>query len=129
MTHHQPFSKGPKVLQTSPDTDSTRELLIRGSEELPQKPFNSGDWFRRDFIALVWRFLLTTCALGLLMICLWRFSGPRPLKKLEQRGFNTLQILLSGIASLGLGSLLGHLGSMLRWPLLARTMYQIQDVW
>ena len=39
-----------------------------------------------------------------------------------------LSILFTGSASLGLGSLLGYLGSMLRWPLLARTMYKMQDV-
>ncbi|KAG0634069.1 hypothetical protein HOY80DRAFT_1100958 [Tuber brumale] len=43
----------------------------------------------------------------------------------SRRPFNTLSILLTVIASLGLGSLLGHLGSMLRWPLLARTVDSI----
>ena len=129
MSHHQILSKHFEALQIPDGTYSARELLIKGSKERQLKPFSSSDQSRRDFIHLVRGFLLTFFSLVLLVICLWRFSKPQRLSKWEQRSFNALSILLSGIASLGLGSLLGYLGSMLRWPLLARRMYQMQDVW
>ena len=47
----------------------------------------------------------------------------------QQRGFNAITILLGAFASLGLGSMLGYLGSMLKWRLLAREKYKMQDVW
>jgi len=50
------------------------------------------------------------------------------LSQAEQRGFNAITILLGSFASLGLGSMLGYLGSMLRWRLLARKKYKMQDV-
>jgi len=56
------------------------------------------------------------------------FSRLGPLDKWQQRGFNALAILFTGIMSLGLGSLLGYLGSMLRWPLLASASYKTKDV-
>ena len=129
MFHRQAPSRCPDAPQTPPETDSTEELLTNGSEDPPLEQFGSGDRFYSDLLRLILRFLLTLCSLGLLVICLWQFSGQGPLDKWEQRSFNTLSILLTGIASLGLGSLLGYLGSMLRWPLLARTMYKMQDVW
>ena len=80
-------------------------------------------------MVLLRRFLVTSFSLVLLVMTLLGFSKLQRLTKWEQRGFNTLSILLPGMASLGLGSLIGHLGSMLRWPLLARKAYKIQDVW
>ena len=56
------------------------------------------------------------------------FSWMGKLSHMEQRGFNSITILLGALASLGLGSMLGHLGSMLRWRLLARKKYKMQDV-
>ena len=129
MSHRQAPSRCPDAPQTPPKTDSTEVLLTNGSEDSPLEPFSSGDRFYSDLLKLILRSLLTLCSLGLLMICLWQFSGQGPLDKWQQRGFNMLSILLTGIASLALGSLLGYLGSMLRWPLLARTMYKMQDVW
>ena len=129
MSHRQALSRSPDAPQTPPEADSTEVLLIKGSEDPPLEPFGSGDLFYSDLLRLILRFLLTFCSLALLVICLWQFSGQGPLDKWQQRCFNTLSILLAGIASLGLGSLLGYLGSMLRWPLLARTMYKMHDVW
>ncbi|PUU83782.1 hypothetical protein B9Z19DRAFT_962341 [Tuber borchii] len=130
MSYRQTRSKPSDALQTSLDsgTYSTRESLVEGSNERQLKPFSSSDQSRRDLIALARGFLQTLFAFVLLVICLWQFSKLQFLNKWEQRAFNMLSILLSGIASLGLGSLLGYLGSMLRWPLLARTKYQMQDV-
>ena len=129
MSYCQAPSRCPDAPQTPPEANSTEELLTNGSEGLPLGLFGSGNRFYSDLLRLMMRFVLTVCSLALLVICLWQFSGKGPLDKWEQRSFNTLSILLTGIASLGLGSLLGYLGSMLRWPLLARTMYGMQDVW
>ena len=129
MSHRQTLSRSPDAPQTPPEADSTEELLTSGFEDPPLEPFGSGDRFYSDLLRLMMRFVLIFCSLGLLVICLWQFSRQGPLDKWQQRFFNTLSILLTGIASLGFGSLLGYLGSMLRWPLLARTMYKMQDVW
>ena len=131
MSHRQTRSKPFDALQISPelDTYSTRELFVKSSNKRQQqKPFNSNDQSHRNLIALARGFLQTLFALVFLVICLWQFSKSQRLSKWEQRAFNMLSILFSTIASLGLGSLLGYLGSMLKWPLLARTMYQMQDV-
>ena len=126
MSHRQTPSRCPDAPQTPPEADSTEELLTNGSEGTPLELFGSGDRFYSDLLRLILRFLLTLCSLALLVICLfWQFSRPGPLDKWQQRGFNMLSILLTGIASLGLGSLLGYLGSMLGWPLLARTIYKM----
>ncbi|KAG0634071.1 hypothetical protein HOY80DRAFT_1100964 [Tuber brumale] len=128
MSYSQILLKSLDTAQTSRDGYSAGESLIRGSTKGPSKPFSSDDQHRRNRILLARGFSLTFFALVLLVICLWAFSNMHPMSKWEQRSFNTLSILLTAIASLGLGSLVGHLGSMLRWPLLARTVYQMQDV-
>ncbi|KAG0634062.1 hypothetical protein HOY80DRAFT_1100907 [Tuber brumale] len=71
---------------------------------------------------------MTFFSLVLLVICLRAFSQLQALSEWEQRTFNTLSILLTAIASLGLGSLLRHLGSMLRWPLFARMVDSILGI-
>ncbi|KAG0137923.1 hypothetical protein HOY82DRAFT_597189 [Tuber indicum] len=109
----------------SQDGCGARESLMEGSKKKPPKPFISSDQSRRNRILLAQRFSITFLALVLLVICLWTFSKKHPMSKWEQRSFNTLSLLLTAIASLGLGSLVGHLGSMLRWPLLARTVDSI----
>ena len=80
-------------------------------------------------MVLIRRFFLISLSLIFLVMTLLGFSKLNQLSKWEQRSFNTLSILATGMASLCLGSLLGYLGSMLRWPLLARTMHQMRDVW
>jgi len=90
--------------------------------------FDRHDQLRQHFAALFKRFLATCLAVILLVACLSAFSRLGPLDKWQQRGFNALAILFTGIMSLGLGSLLGYLGSMLRWPLLASATYKTKDV-
>ncbi|KAG0635127.1 hypothetical protein HOY80DRAFT_1094826 [Tuber brumale] len=128
MFHRQTPSRRSGSLQSLSDSNSGGESVITFSEGQPLRPFSSNDQPRRNHILLARKFSLTFFSLILLVICLRAFSQLRLLSKWEQRCFNTLSILLTAIASLGLGSLLGHLGSMLRWPLLARTVYKMQDV-
>jgi len=79
-------------------------------------------------VSLSWRCLATALSLLLLIIGLRVFSQMGKLSRAEQRGFNAITILLGAFASLGLGSMLGYLGSMLRWRLLARKKYKMEDV-
>ncbi|RYP52153.1 hypothetical protein DL770_011022 [Monosporascus sp. CRB-9-2] len=68
---------------------------------------------------IAWRF---TCALVftiLIGVVLRLFEGKGSLNSWEKRGFNALTILFSSLVSLSVGSLLGLLGSMIRWRLLA----------
>jgi hypothetical protein len=78
--------------------------------------------------ALVKRSSAIGLAIVFLVASLFGFSKVGHLDKWEQRGFNSLAILFTGIMSLGLGSLVGYMGSMIRWPLLARTTYGARDV-
>lgn len=129
MSPLQTLSKPLVIPQNPYDTHNTNLSLTTSSEKWPLKPFSSDNHSHKDLIALLWRFLLTFFSFGLLAICLWQFSKSQSLSKHEQWLFNMLSILFSGSASLGLGSLLEYLGSMLRWPLLDRTIYQMRDVW
>ncbi|KAG0137915.1 hypothetical protein HOY82DRAFT_666824 [Tuber indicum] len=122
MSDRQIISDRLDASQPSSTPGDATESLLKGSKRQPTKQFSSDDQPRRNHILLARGFSMTFLALVLLVICLWAFSKKQPMSKWEQRSFNTLSILLTAIASLGLGSLLGHLGSMLRWPLLARTI-------
>ncbi|XP_014561713.1 hypothetical protein COCVIDRAFT_85780 [Bipolaris victoriae FI3] len=59
---------------------------------------------------------------------LYSFSLKGVLGRWERRWFSALAIFLSSLVSLSTGSLLGLLGSMIRWPLLARKLYTAVDV-
>jgi len=110
-----------------PQDDDVDDPLISEPAK-PQISFDSQKQFWLNMISLSWRCLTTVFSLSLLIIGLHAFSGMGELSRMEQRGFNAVTILLSALASLGLGSLLGYLGSMLRWSLLARKKYKMQDV-
>lgn len=86
------------------------------------------DRFHQDLRSIMRRFLATCVAIILLVICVFEFSKMGHLKKRDQRGFNALAILLTGTMSLCIGSLLGYLGSMMRWPILARAAHNAADV-
>ncbi|KAK1837155.1 hypothetical protein QBC39DRAFT_325934 [Podospora conica] len=72
--------------------------------------------FRRS---ISWRFACI-CLLSVLFAVILRvFENMGSLSSSEKRGFNTLIILFSALTSVMLGSLLGFLGGMIRWRLLA----------
>ncbi|KAG0137925.1 hypothetical protein HOY82DRAFT_597192 [Tuber indicum] len=87
------------------------------------KPGRTG--LLRTLILLTQGFSPTFFSLVILVMCLRAFPQLQPPSKWEQRLFNTLSILLTAIASFGLGLLLGNLDSMLRWPLLSRKVDSI----
>jgi len=84
---------------------------------------------RRYYLALFERSLAVSCAIALLVVSMWSYAGIKSLGKWQKRTFNLLSILSTGIMTLGLGSLLGYLGAMIRWPLLAcRRGHSVEDV-
>ena len=115
----------------APPSDDADDPLTSKPETLPGPPisFDSRRQFRRNVISLSKRCLITSLSLSLLVLGLRIFSQRGELSHPEQRGFNAITILLGAFTSLGLGSMLGHLGSMLRWRLLARKKHKMQDVW
>lgn len=86
------------------------------------------DHYRKNVRCIVRKLLATCLLIALLIVCLWMFSRMGHLKRPDQRGFNALAILLTGTMSLCIGSVLTYLGSMIRWPLLARTAHKAVDV-
>lgn len=86
------------------------------------------DRFQPNLRSIMRRLLATCVAITLLVICVFVFSTMGDLRKRDQRGFNALAILLTGTMSLCIGSLFGYLGSMIRWPLLARAAHKAADV-
>ena len=113
-----------------PVYDNADDPLISKPEKPPKPPilFDSWEQFQWHLISLSGRCLTTALSLSLLILGLLIFSQIGVLNRWQQYGFNTITILLSAFASLGIGSMLGYLGSMLRWRLLARKKYKMQDV-
>ncbi|KAL2265713.1 hypothetical protein VTJ83DRAFT_6813 [Remersonia thermophila] len=75
-----------------------------------------------------WRFGSSLFFSILLMVVLYLYSQPDHLGPWGRRVFNTLAIHLSSLVSLSVGSLLGVLGSALRWPLLAWRAHSPREV-
>lgn len=113
-----------------PPYDDADDPLISKLEKSANLPisFNSWEQFQWHLISLSGRCLTTALSLSFLILGLMFFSQMGVLSHMEQYGFNALTILLSAFASLGLGSMLGYLGTMLRWRLLSRKKYKMQDV-
>ncbi|KAH6847530.1 hypothetical protein B0I37DRAFT_397674 [Chaetomium sp. MPI-CAGE-AT-0009] len=97
------------------------------STEEPARPPRTGAWSQLPWRHVAWRFVASTVLCVILGVILYVFERMGVLETWERRGFNTLSILLSSLVSLSLGSLLGILGGMLRWPLLARTPASPRD--
>ncbi|KAH8587889.1 hypothetical protein B0O99DRAFT_583890 [Bisporella sp. PMI_857] len=80
------------------------------------------------WVEISWRFALGLVFSAIITVILYTFSQKGKLSRWEKRWFNVLTILFSSLVSLMLGSLLGVLGSMLRWQLLARKLHKPMDV-
>lgn len=76
----------------------------------------------------MWRFACALLFSVLIIAVLHSYSGGVRLGPWDRRVFNTATILFSSLVSLSLGSLLGLLGSMIRWPLLAMKYNTPRDV-
>lgn len=77
---------------------------------------------------ICWRLMATLVFSIAMTAVLYSFSLKGVLGRWERRWFSALAIFLSSLVSLSTGSLLGLLGSMIRWPLLARKLYTAVDV-
>ncbi|KAK3349081.1 hypothetical protein B0T25DRAFT_569733 [Lasiosphaeria hispida] len=77
---------------------------------------------------VTWRFATAALTSIQIMVLLFSFARRESLTTWERRAFNAFIILFSGLLSLTLGSLLGLLGSVLRWRLLARARTTPHDV-
>jgi hypothetical protein len=74
-----------------------------------------------------WRFGCSLLFSILIMVVLYSYAGRESLGTWDRRLFNMLTILFSSLVSLSMGSLLGLLGAVLRWPLLARRAHAPRD--
>ncbi|CUS15094.1 unnamed protein product [Tuber aestivum] len=83
---------------------------------------------RLFWMEMSWRFALGLLFNIFIVLILYTFSQKGNLSRWEKRWFNALTISFSSLVSLMLGSLLGLLGSMLRWQLLARKLHNPMDV-
>lgn len=83
---------------------------------------------RRPWIGIAWRFASALAFSATIAGILYAFERKGSLDSWEKRGFNTLAILVPSLMSLSLGSLLGLLGAMIRWPLLEKYNPTPQDV-
>jgi hypothetical protein len=86
------------------------------------------DQYQQNLGAIFHRFLATSLTMILLVTCLLTFSKIGGLDKWKQRAFSALAILLTGSMSLCIGSLLGYLGPMIRWLILAGARHRAEDV-
>ncbi|KAF8537135.1 hypothetical protein BDD12DRAFT_691987, partial [Trichophaea hybrida] len=86
------------------------------------------DQYRHSLVSVFRRFSATCLTIILLVICLYLYSKIENLNKWHQREFNTLAILLTGTMSICIGSLLGYLGCMIRWPILARAAHRAREL-
>ncbi|KAK0707873.1 hypothetical protein B0H67DRAFT_648009 [Lasiosphaeris hirsuta] len=77
---------------------------------------------------VTWRFATAALTSIQIMALLYSFARRESLTTWERRAFNAFIILFSGLLSLTLGSLLGLLGSVLRWRILARVRTTPHDV-
>ncbi|KAJ5031368.1 hypothetical protein PSV08DRAFT_173340 [Bipolaris maydis] len=112
--------------------NTTVSTLHRKKSTIPNdphaRPISRRMRHRRLFwIEICWR-LMATLVFSITMIAVLHcFSLKGVLSRWEKRWFSALAILLSSMVSLSTGSLLGLLGSMIRWPLLARKLYTPVD--
>jgi len=95
----------------------------------PIKVINRRNHHSRLFwTEICWRLVATLIFSIIITAILYCFSQKGILSRWQKRWFNVLAITFSSLMSLSLGSLLGLLGSMLRWPLLARKLHKPSDV-
>ncbi|KAH7310850.1 hypothetical protein B0I35DRAFT_79363 [Stachybotrys elegans] len=83
---------------------------------------------RTPWKSIAWRFGLALVFAALNLPVLYGFESKGELTRMDRRLFYILIILISALMSLTMGSLLGLLGAMLRWPLLAQRDYTPAEV-
>ena len=74
---------------------------------------------RLPWLSIAWRLFSVQLFCGLILVVLLVFAKRESLSSEDKWHFNAFAILLSSLVSVSVGSLIGLLGSMLRWPILA----------
>jgi hypothetical protein len=110
------------IISISPEATNPVSLI---SPEVSNGKRNHGHLF---WLEICWRLASALLLSILIVVILYTFSKKGNLSRWEKRWFNVLTILFSSLVSLMVGSLLGVLGSMLRWQLLARKSHKPIDV-
>jgi hypothetical protein len=106
---------------TQPDSDASSSPSFR---ELSHRT-NAWELLWKE---ISWRFAFAVIWSVILIVTLYAFAEMGNLSSWQKRWFNMISILFSALISLILGSLLGLLGSTMRWPLLARNPNSPLDV-
>ncbi|KAK0611296.1 hypothetical protein B0T14DRAFT_325418 [Immersiella caudata] len=103
--------------------------LDDGPDILPPKEIRlrSCHWyiFRKN---ITWRVISTLISAVLVLVILYVFAAMANVDAWDRRLFSMLTILFPSLVSLSVGSLIGFLGSMMRWPLLANKSHSPLDV-
>ncbi|RYP28805.1 hypothetical protein DL767_007023 [Monosporascus sp. MG133] len=131
-------------MAANPNTHSSRYSPVKQPEESTQttcspigsqtrspspRPLTHRDLYNTQLWRKTsWRFACAVIFSTLIAVILRSFEKMGQLDAWERRCFNTLAILLSSLMSLSLGSLIGTLGGLIRWPLLARKLHTPRDV-
>lgn len=119
---------GPPPRPTPPATPPAGDPIATNTGQGQRTEFDKHGQLMLNLTALSGRVLATAFAMCLFAVCLSEFSKMEPLSPEQSRWFNALAISITGITSLSLGSLVGYLGSIIRWPLLAEGTHSLRDV-
>jgi len=112
--------------------DNKKEAPLKTTIQVESTAASSPDTRRKHgrlfWVEIGWRFAGSFIFSVIIIAILYSFSQKDSLSRWQKRWFNVLAIFFSSLVSLSIGSLLGLLGSMLRWPLLARRLHKPADV-
>jgi len=107
----------------APSSTATRGEPIAASSPSTERKHGRLFWYE-----IGWRLAASFIFSVIIIAILYSFSQKGSLSRWQKRWFNVFAILFSSLVSLSVGSLLGLLGSMLRWPLLARRLHKPGNV-
>src|SRR5690242_3676985 len=108
---------------------SYQQIDITGDKPSPEtKSVRRSGPGGTPWLGITWRFVLVVSFAVSIVVVLYMFQQKGSLSSYERRWFNALTLLFTALISLSVGSLLGFLGSMIRWPLLAARSHSPRQV-
>ncbi|KAK5659835.1 hypothetical protein OQA88_13298 [Cercophora sp. LCS_1] len=107
---------------------SYEQIVVGSDKNLEATPIQRSEVGKTPWFAIAWRFLLVILFAVSIVIVLHMYQQKGSLSSDDRRWFNALTLLFTALISLSVGSLLGLLGSMIRWPLLATRSHSPRDV-
>jgi len=99
--------------------DSVTTLTQETDKKAQHYPGPTTPLGRLPWLSIVWRFFAVQLFCGLILVVLLVFGKRESMSSQDKWFFNAFAILFSSLVSVSVGSLIGLLGSMLRWPILA----------